>query len=98
MDLVGPYCIREAKIDGGSEAAVTTMHRIVHVGAKDYKLEQLARQLQKPIVLHDATLGRLNRERGGAKSQGGEPRTLRGIASSQQSIEPTILLDETRLA
>jgi hypothetical protein len=63
IDLVGPYSILEAEIDDGSTAAMTTLRRIVHASARDSELEQLARQLQKPIVLHDATLGRLEYDR-----------------------------------
>ncbi len=63
MDLVRPYSIVEAEIDDGSTAAVTKLRRILHAGAKDSGLEQLASQLQKPIVLHDSTLGRLEYDR-----------------------------------
>jgi hypothetical protein len=63
MDLVGPYAIVEAEIDDESTAAVTKLRRIVRAGAGDSELEQLARQLQEPIALHDATLGRLEYDR-----------------------------------
>jgi hypothetical protein len=63
MDRVKPYSILEAEIDGSSTAAVLTLRRIVHVGTGDPELEQLARQLQQPIVVHDATLGRLEYDR-----------------------------------
>ena len=64
MDLVKPYSIVEAEIDDASEAAVTTLKRSRgRVGPNDPELEQLARQLQMPIVLHDATLGRLEYSR-----------------------------------
>jgi hypothetical protein len=101
MALVRPYCIVEAEIDDGSEAAVTTLHRIVHVGAKDSELEQFARQLQKPIVLHDATLGRLKYNRrfgwfeGRAEWCGHE---VEVNLSCTRSEEPTAVLDvATRL-
>lgn len=63
MDLVGPYSIVVAEIDDGSTAAVTQLRRIVQTCARDSELEQLARQLQKPIVLQDVTLGRLEYDR-----------------------------------
>ncbi len=63
MDLVKPYSIVEVEIDGSASAAVLTLHRIVHVGTSDPDLEQLARELQQPIVFQDATLGRLEYDR-----------------------------------
>jgi hypothetical protein len=63
MNLVGPYSIIEAEIDEGSTAAVTTLRRVLIANARDPELEQLAHELQKPIVLHDATLGRLEYDR-----------------------------------
>ena len=101
MDLVGPYSIVEAEIDDGSEAEVTTLHRIVHVGAKDSELEQVALQLQKPIVLHDATLGRLDYNRRFGWFEGraewcGQDVKIR--LSCTRSEEPTAVLDvATRL-
>jgi hypothetical protein len=96
MDVVGPYSIVEAESDDGPEAAVTTLHRIVHVGAKDLELEQLARNLQTPIVLHHATLGRLEYNRrvnwfeGRAQWCGQE---VKVSLSCSRSEEPTAVLD-----
>jgi hypothetical protein len=63
MDLVGPYSVVEVELDEESTAEVTKLRRIVDGGAKDPELEQLALELQKPIVLNDATLGRLEYDR-----------------------------------
>jgi hypothetical protein len=62
MDLIGPFSIVEAEIDE-STSAVSRLRRIVQASARDSELEQLASQLQRPIVLHDATLGRLEYDR-----------------------------------
>ena len=63
-DRVKPDCIIEAEIDdAGSTTTVTKIGRIVQVGASDSELEQLVGQLQQPIVLHDAELGRLEYDR-----------------------------------
>ena len=63
MDLVKPYSIIEAEIDDGSTAGLTSLRRIVHADTRDSELEQLALELQKPIVLHDAALGRIEYDR-----------------------------------
>jgi hypothetical protein len=63
MDLIGPYSIVEAEIDDESTSAATKLRRIVKAGARDSELAQLASQLQRPIVLQDATLGRLEYDR-----------------------------------
>ena len=63
MDLVKPYSIVDVEIDESSTAAMTKLRRIVHVGASDPELEQLATELQQPIVVQDATLGRLEYDR-----------------------------------
>ncbi len=69
MGLVTPYSIIEAEIDDES-STVTKLRRIVNPKTRDVELEQLATQLQKPIVLHDATLGRLEYDRSHGSYEG----------------------------
>ncbi len=101
MDLVGPYTVVEAEIDDRLEAGVTTLHRVVNVGAKDLELEQLARQLQQPIVLHDATLGRLEYNRRFGLFEGRAEwcgQDVKISLSCTRSEDPTAVLDvATRL-
>ncbi len=63
MERVFPYSIIEAEIDDDSTTVPTNLRRIVRIGTKDPDLEALSSQLQKPIVLNDATLGRLEFQR-----------------------------------
>jgi hypothetical protein len=101
MDVVGPYSIVEVEIDHGSGAVVTTLRRIVHAGAQDPELEQLALQLQKPIVLHDAILGRLEYNRRFGWFEGRAEwcgQDVKISLSCTRSEDPTAVLDvATRL-
>ncbi len=63
MESVKAYSIIEAEIDDQPSPGTTRLRRLVVTDVKDPELEQLARELQKPIVLADPILGQLEYDR-----------------------------------